>query len=457
VAGAEYQQISTDFPAYDFNPDRLTEKSALSSTYFAPKSRARLMEDEADDSDIDSWMEDDHNIGAFSNELLQDELVASSSSLITSRISKNQLSLHLEGSTQSSQGCGSLDINTQRRLPNMPGEPYGNQYRYQYQYQYHGPKEEEPDVRPLDKKLLKKTGTTIAGCCVGQHVILAADTRATEGTMVADKRCQKLHLLANNAWCAGAGTSADLDHLTKECLYAMSLQTLMDQSIGNGNRSQANKDLPTRIRGDGDDSIAEEDLIFLGKIPVDQLCRFFRDRLFRAKGSLGANLILGGVYDGKAHLRALHPHGSMDIDLPFTALGSGGLAAMGILEEGYANVQTVDDGIKLCERAILAGIKNDLGSGSQVDVCVIYPDGTSRMERCTVPEEELTNDDVEQLRKSIEDGVASGEPSAGANGFGNLAFAIQTKKTLLKREDESAQARTQEWNRILGISTEDKQ
>jgi 20S proteasome subunit beta 2 len=41
---------------------------------------------------------------------------------------------------------------------------------------------------------------------------MAADTRATAGSIVADKNCEKLHTLAPNIWAAGAGTAADLHH-----------------------------------------------------------------------------------------------------------------------------------------------------------------------------------------------------------------------------------------------------
>lgn len=69
-----------------------------------------------------------------------------------------------------------------------------------------------------------KTGTTIVGVKFKDGVILAADTRATSGTMVADKNCLKLHPIAPNMWCAGAGifinflifflgTAADLEHV----------------------------------------------------------------------------------------------------------------------------------------------------------------------------------------------------------------------------------------------------
>jgi 20S proteasome subunit beta 2 len=41
-------------------------------------------------------------------------------------------------------------------------------------------------------------------------VVLGADTRATAGTIVADKNCDKIERIADNMWCAGAGTAADL-------------------------------------------------------------------------------------------------------------------------------------------------------------------------------------------------------------------------------------------------------
>ena len=60
-----------------------------------------------------------------------------------------------------------------------------------------------------------KSGTTICGIVVKDAVILAADTRATNGPMVADKNCEKLHYIAKNIFCAGAGTAADLMHTTE--------------------------------------------------------------------------------------------------------------------------------------------------------------------------------------------------------------------------------------------------
>ena len=60
----------------------------------------------------------------------------------------------------------------------------------------------------------KKTGTTIVGVVCKDGVVLATDTRATGGSIVMEKTCQKLHYMAPNIWCAGAGTAADCDKVT---------------------------------------------------------------------------------------------------------------------------------------------------------------------------------------------------------------------------------------------------
>lgn len=45
-------------------------------------------------------------------------------------------------------------------------------------------------------------------------IILGADTRATEGPIVADKNCEKIHYIAPNIYCCGAGTAADTEAVT---------------------------------------------------------------------------------------------------------------------------------------------------------------------------------------------------------------------------------------------------
>jgi len=59
------------------------------------------------------------------------------------------------------------------------------------------------------------TGTTIVGCIFKDGIVLGADTRATEGPIVADKNCEKIHYLSPFIRCCGAGTAADTEFVTQ--------------------------------------------------------------------------------------------------------------------------------------------------------------------------------------------------------------------------------------------------
>jgi len=71
-----------------------------------------------------------------------------------------------------------------------------------------------------------KTGTTICGIIFKDGVVLAADTRATGGSIVGDKNCEKIHNLAPNIFCCGAGTAADCDHVTEMIKRELELHRL---------------------------------------------------------------------------------------------------------------------------------------------------------------------------------------------------------------------------------------
>jgi len=58
-------------------------------------------------------------------------------------------------------------------------------------------------------------------------VILGADTRATEGPIVADKNCEKIHYMAPNIYCCGAGTAADTEAVTGICFKCTFLYTFV--------------------------------------------------------------------------------------------------------------------------------------------------------------------------------------------------------------------------------------
>ena len=84
--------------------------------------------------------------------------------------------------------------------------------------------------------------------------------------------------------------------------------------------------------------------------------------------------MLGGVDAKGPHLFTVAPHGSTD-KLPYVTMGSGSLAAMAVFESGWRKDLPLDDAVQLVVQSIESGIFNDLGSGSNVDICVITKEG----------------------------------------------------------------------------------
>ena len=62
-------------------------------------------------------------------------------------------------------------------------------------------------------------------------------------------------------------------------------------------------------------------------------------------------------------------------------MGSGSVVAMSILENGYRDKLSRAEAEELVTQAIMSGIYNDLGSGSNVDLCVIPVEGDTEILR----------------------------------------------------------------------------
>lgn len=185
-----------------------------------------------------------------------------------------------------------------------------------------------------------KTGTTIAGVVFKDGVVLGADTRATSSEVVADKMCAKIHYIAPNIYCCGAGTAADTEKTTD--ILASNLAIF---SLNSGRNPR---------------------LVMAANI--------LQDMLYRYHGNIGANLILGGVDCTGNHLYKVGPWGSVDT-MPYMAMGSGDLAAMAILEDRFKRDLEMKEAMELVRAAIHSGIMSDLGSGNNIDLCVITRDG----------------------------------------------------------------------------------
>jgi len=205
---------------------------------------------------------------------------------------------------------------------------------------------------PLPKAT--STGTTIVGCLFKDGIVLGADTRATEGPIVADKNCEKIHYITESIRCCGAGTAADTEFTTALISSNMELHSL---STGRKPR-------------------------------VVTAMTMLKQMLFQYQGHVGAALVLGGVDATGPHLFTIHPHGSTD-KLPYVTMGSGSLAAMAVFESKWRPNMERGEALEVVSAAISAGIFNDLGSGSNVDACIITASHTEMLRNFVKPNERV--------------------------------------------------------------------
>ncbi|KAJ3913152.1 nucleophile aminohydrolase, partial [Lentinula edodes] len=151
-----------------------------------------------------------------------------------------------------------------------------------------------------------------------------------------------IHYLTESIRCCGAGTAADTEFVT--------------------NLISSNMEMHALTHGH--------------KPRVVTAMTMLKQYLFRYQGQVGAALVLGGVDSTGPNLFTIAPHGSTD-KLPYVTMGSGSLAAMAVFESNWRANMSRADALQLVKDAISAGIFNDLGSGSNVDACIIRSYWTS--------------------------------------------------------------------------------
>uniref|UniRef100_A0A2K6G3G7 Proteasome beta subunit C-terminal domain-containing protein n=1 Tax=Propithecus coquereli TaxID=379532 RepID=A0A2K6G3G7_PROCO len=180
----------------------------------------------------------------------------------------------------------------------------------------------------------RKTGTTIAREVYKDGIVLGADTRATEVMVVADKNRSKIYFISPNIYCCGAGTAADTDMTTQLLSSNLELHSL-------------------------------------------------------STGYTGAALVLVGIDVTGPHVYSIYPHRSTD-KLPYVTVGSGSLAAMAVFEDKFRPDMEEKEAKKLASEAIATGIFNDLGFGSNIDLCVISKSKLDFLRPYSVPKKKGT-------------------------------------------------------------------
>jgi len=179
------------------------------------------------------------------------------------------------------------------------------------------------------------SGTTTVGIVCKDGVVLATESQATMGNIIASKTAPKIFKVADRIAVTISGSVADCQHVVdvlKANLSLLKMELKRDVSV------KAAARLTSLI--------------------------LFQNRLF----PYISMLILGGVDDTGPHLFTLDPMGSLIEEDKFGATGSGSVIAFGVLEDEYKDDITINEAASLAERAIRAARSRDTASGGPIQI-----------------------------------------------------------------------------------------
>jgi proteasome beta subunit len=188
---------------------------------------------------------------------------------------------------------------------------------------------------------LIKTGTTILGMVCKEGVVIATETRATMGTLIAHKGTKKLYKIDDNLALATAGLVGDLQVLARYLTAEANLYRL-----------KRNINMPVESA-------------------ATLLSNIMNQRKFMP---YYVQLILGGYDSTGGHVYSLDSAGGAIPD-KYTAGGSGCPYVFGVLEDLFKDDLTNDQGIDIAIRAIRAAKNRDSASGGMTNIAVITKDG----------------------------------------------------------------------------------
>ncbi|NVM54496.1 MAG: proteasome subunit beta [Candidatus Helarchaeota archaeon] len=196
---------------------------------------------------------------------------------------------------------------------------------------------------PKNNKVPKlMTGTTTMGVVCEDGVVLATESQAIMGYLVATKDATKLFKITPRIGMTIAGGVADCQHVVKQLSALLAIREL---ELGK----------PTLVK-----AAAQLTAVLL-----------FQNRMFPFYSAL----LMGGFDEEGTHLYSLDPFGSIIEEKQFTSVGSGSVVGFGVLEAGYKEKMTVKNGIELVKRAVDAAKKRDIASGGKMQIATITKKG----------------------------------------------------------------------------------
>ena len=195
------------------------------------------------------------------------------------------------------------------------------------------------EVLLLMEDNILKTGTTTIAMLCKEGIILAADRRATAGTMIVDKKAKKIHTIAKKMALTTSGSVSDLQLLTKIVTAELSLK---------------------RYRTELESSTDEAANLLAGLVYSNIR------RLTMIPGI--THFILGGHDSNGFRIYDIFADGSISEVDTYYSSGSGSVFALGVLDTLYKEEMSAKDAIALTKKALNAALQRDSATGEGLDI-----------------------------------------------------------------------------------------
>lgn len=198
-----------------------------------------------------------------------------------------------------------------------------------------------------------KTGTTTVGMVCKDCVVLAAESKSTMGWLVSSKTVQKIYQIDDKIALTMSGSVGDAATLIRLIRAEINLYKLTRNAE------------------------------FTVKATTSLLANILQSVRYYPYMAM---LIVGGADRDGFHIYSVDPIGGTEED-KYTATGSGSPMAYGVLEDGFKEGMTREEGIRLAVRAVRAARERDVFSGGKdINVLVIDKDGMQYVDKEKVKE-----------------------------------------------------------------------
>ncbi|OAF68397.1 hypothetical protein A3Q56_03858 [Intoshia linei] len=198
--------------------------------------------------------------------------------------------------------------------------------------------------KQLSKENEEMTGTTIMALTYNGGVLIAADSRTSAGSFVANRVSDKLTHISDRIYCCRSGSSADTQAIADLVRYHMDFHRM---SLGN------------------------QPLVKSAAIVFKNFCYNYRDQM-------SASIIVAGWDKINGPQIYTIPVGGMCLKQKFAIGGSGSTFIYGYMDTHYKDNMTKEQCIDLAKKAISLSIYRDSSSGGIIRMADITENSIDR-------------------------------------------------------------------------------